>query len=129
MWHAARLIKDGGCVYLSMDTMHLKYPWPILNLKTMLLLSHYYPADDRPPKWQFRMEHFQISEALLQDNLEYEELQLEIFIDKVCKIAKETIPKDNPNPEKPQKIIDECKQAILEQRQSIRTISHKCKFT
>ena len=26
VWHTARLIKDGGCVDLSMDTLHLKYP-------------------------------------------------------------------------------------------------------
>ena len=26
VWHPARLIKEGGCVQLSMDTMHLKDP-------------------------------------------------------------------------------------------------------
>ena len=26
MWHPARLIKEGGCVDLSMDTLHLKDP-------------------------------------------------------------------------------------------------------
>ena len=26
VWHPARLIKEGGCVDLSMDTLHLKYP-------------------------------------------------------------------------------------------------------
>ena len=26
MWHPARLKKEGGCVDLSMDTLHLKYP-------------------------------------------------------------------------------------------------------
>ena len=26
VWHPARLIKEGGCVDLSMDTMHLKDP-------------------------------------------------------------------------------------------------------
>ena len=26
VWHPARLIKEGGCVVLSMHTLHLKYP-------------------------------------------------------------------------------------------------------
>ena len=26
VWHPAYLIKEGGCVDLSMDTLHLKYP-------------------------------------------------------------------------------------------------------
>ena len=26
VWHPARLIKEGVCVDLSMDTLHLKYP-------------------------------------------------------------------------------------------------------
>ena len=26
-WHPAHLIKEGGCVDLSMDTMHIKDPW------------------------------------------------------------------------------------------------------
>ena len=26
VWHPARLINEGGCVDLSMDTLHLKYP-------------------------------------------------------------------------------------------------------
>ena len=25
VWHPARLIKEGGCADLAMDTMHLKY--------------------------------------------------------------------------------------------------------
>ena len=25
VWHSARLIKEGGCVDQSMDTLHLKY--------------------------------------------------------------------------------------------------------
>ena len=43
--HPARLIKEGGCVYLSMDAMHLKDPLvlfgsegPVLTL-TLFLLS------------------------------------------------------------------------------------------
>ena len=27
VWHPACHIKEGGCVDLSMDTLHLKYPW------------------------------------------------------------------------------------------------------
>ena len=26
VWHPTRLIKEGGCVDMSMDTSHLKYP-------------------------------------------------------------------------------------------------------
>ena len=28
VWHPARIIKEGGCVHLSFDTMHLKDPLP-----------------------------------------------------------------------------------------------------
>ena len=39
LWHPVRLIKDGGCVDLSMDTMH---PKATLDLKALLLLSLFY---------------------------------------------------------------------------------------
>ena len=31
LWHPARLIKEGGCVDLCMDTMHLKDPLVLLG--------------------------------------------------------------------------------------------------
>ena len=39
VWHPARLIKEGGCVDLSVDTMHLKDPLILfLDLKALLFL-------------------------------------------------------------------------------------------
>ena len=54
-------------------------------------------------------------EAFHQDDLDGG-LHLESFIDKLCEIANQTIPKSNPNPKKPQKpwFSDKCKEAILE---------------
>ena len=46
-------------------------------------------------------------------------LHLETFIDKLCEIANQTIPKLNPNPKKPW-FSDECKEAILERKRSFR---------
>ena len=57
-------------------------------------------------------------EAFPRDDLDGG-LQLETFIDKLCKIANETIPKSNPNPKKPW-FSDECKEAILERKRSHR---------
>ena len=61
-------------------------------------------------------------EAFPQDDLDGS-LQLETFVDKLCEIANETlIPKSNPNPKKPQEpwFSDECKEAILERKRSLR---------
>ena len=76
----------------------------------IILKSHYHPPDDRPPK-----------EAFPREDLDGG-LQLETFIDQLCEIANETIPKSNPNPTKPQKpwFSDECKEAILERKRSLR---------
>ena len=38
VWHPARLIKEWGCVDLSMDTLHLDIPWSSLYQKALLLL-------------------------------------------------------------------------------------------
>ena len=86
----------------------------------IILESHYHPPDDRPPKCQFHKADWNLFkdlclEAFLQDDLDGG-LHLETFIDKLCKIANQTIPKSNPNPMKPQKpwFSDECKKVILE---------------
>ena len=73
----------------------------------IILESHYHPQDDRPPKWQFHKADWNLLkdlclEAFPQDDLDGG-LQLETFIDKLCEIANETIPKSNRNPKKPQK--------------------------
>ena len=62
-------------------------------------------------------------EAFPQDDFDGG-LQLETFIDKLCEIANETIPKSNPNPKKPQKpwFSDECKEAISERKRSLRVL-------
>ena len=40
VWHPVRLVKEGGCVDLSMGTRQLNYPlyWSSLDLKALLLL-------------------------------------------------------------------------------------------
>ena len=92
----------------------------------IILKSHYHPPDDRPPKWQFHKADWNLFknlclEAFPQDDLDGG-LQLETFIDQLCEIANETIPKSNPNPTKPQKpwFSGECKEAILERKRSLR---------
>ena len=92
----------------------------------IILKSHYHPPGNRPPKWQFHKADWNLFkdlclEAFPQDDLDGG-LQLETFIDKLCEIANETIPKSNPNPKKPQKpwFSDECKEAILERKRSLR---------
>ena len=62
-------------------------------------------------------------EGFHQDDLDGG-LHLETFIDKLCEIANQTIPKSNPNPKKPQNIwfSDECKEAILERKGSLRVL-------
>ena len=42
VWHPACLIKEGGYVDLSMDTLHLKIPWFSLDLNALLLLSLFF---------------------------------------------------------------------------------------
>ena len=37
VWHPARLIKEGGCVDLLMDTRHLKYPFVICGSEASAL--------------------------------------------------------------------------------------------
>ena len=90
----------------------------------IILISHYHPPDDRPPKWQFHKADWNLFkdlclEAFPQDDLDGS-LQLETFIDKLCEIANEI--KSNPNPKKPQKpwFSDECKEAIVEKKRSLR---------
>ena len=102
------------------DDLHGSEHFPII------LESHYHPQGDRSPKWQFHKadwNHFKYlcSEAFLQDSLDGG-LKLETFIDKLCEIANEIIPKSNPNPKKPQKpcFSDECKKAILNRKRSLR---------
>ena len=92
----------------------------------IILESHYHPPDDRPPKWQFHKADWNLFkdlclEAFLQDDLDGG-LHLETFIDKLCEIANQTIPKSNPNIKKPQKpwFSDECKEAISERKRSLR---------
>ena len=89
--------------------------------------SHYHPPDDRPPKWQFHKADWTLFkdlclEAFPQDDLDGG-LQLETFFDKLCEISNETIPKSNPNPKKAQKpwFSDECKEAILERKRSLKS--------
>ena len=92
----------------------------------IILESHYHPSDNRPPKWQFHKADWNLFkdlcfEAFHQDNLDGG-LQLETFIDKLSEIANKTIPKSNPNPNKPQNpwFSDECEEAILERKRSLR---------
>ena len=46
VWNSVRLIKGGGCVDLSMDTLHLKYPLVLFGSEgsaltlPLFLLSH-----------------------------------------------------------------------------------------
>ena len=101
------------------DNLHGSDHFPII------LESHYHPPDDRPPKWQFHKADWNLFKDVLegfhQDDLDGG-LHLETFIDKFYEIAKQTIPKSNPNPKKPQKpwFSDECKEAILERKRSLR---------
>ena len=94
----------------------------------IILESHYHPQDNRPPKWLFHKAAWNLIkdlclEAFLQNELD-RGLHLITFIDKLCEIANETIPKSNPNPKKPW-FSDECKKAILERKRSLRV----CKRT
>ena len=73
----------------------------------IILESHYHPQDDRPQKWQFHKADWNLFkdlclETFLQDDLDGG-LHQETFIDKLCEIANQTIPKLNPNPKKPEK--------------------------
>ena len=93
----------------------------------IILKSRYHPSHDRPPKWQFHKADWNIFkdlclEAFPQDDLDGS-LQLETFMDKLCEIANETIPKSNPNPKKPQKpwFSNEYKEAILERKRSLKS--------
>ena len=36
VWHPARLLKEGGCVDLSMDTLHLNYPLVLFGSEVCL---------------------------------------------------------------------------------------------
>ena len=60
-------------------------------------------------------------EAFHQEDLDGG-LHLETFIDKLCEIAHQAIPKLNPNPKKSHKpwFSDECREAILERKRSLR---------
>ena len=39
LWHPARLIKEWGCVDLSMNTVHLKVPLVLLGFEGSALIS------------------------------------------------------------------------------------------
>ena len=87
------------------------------------LENHYHPLDDRPLKWLFHRADWNLHrdlcmEVFLQDYLDGG-LQLQTFTDRLSEIAKETIPKCNPNSKKPW-FSDERKHTILDQRQSLR---------
>ena len=89
----------------------------------IILENHYHPLDDWPPKWLFHRADWNLHrdlcmEVYLQDYLDGG-LQLQTFTDRLSEIAKETIPKCNPNPKKPW-FSDERKHTILDQRQSLR---------
>ena len=46
-WHHARLIKEGGCVDLSMDTLHLKYPFVLFRSEGSALIFHLFLSSPR----------------------------------------------------------------------------------
>ena len=92
----------------------------------IILESHYHSPDNRPPKWQFHKADWNLFkelclEAFLQDNLE-DDLQLELFIDKLCEIANETIPKIKSQPQEATKanVSNECKQGNLDRKRCLR---------
>ena len=119
-------------IYLTMCSLFIDLTWRVeedlygSNHFPIILENHYHPADDRPPTWQFHKADWKLSrdlclEAFPQDDLDGG-IHLETFIDKLCEIANETIPKSNPNPKKPQKpwFSDECKQVILDRKRCLR---------
>ena len=109
-------------IYLTMcaPSLFMDYTWRVKedlhgsDHLTAILESHYHLPDDAPPKWQFNKADWNLFkdlclETVPQDNLK-DGLELATFIDNLCKIANEIIPKYIPNPKKPQKpwFSDEC---------------------
>ncbi len=94
----------------------------------IVLSNHFHPPDERVPKWQFHKANwteFQLccEQRLLPEDFKHSDTPLDTFMEIVCDIANDCIPKSSPNPKRPQKpwYSDECKEAVRNGRKALKT--------
>jgi hypothetical protein len=93
----------------------------------IVLSSHYSPPDERVPKWHFQKANWAKFESLCRQEITGDLLQdvedpIQTFTDTLYDVAKQCIPKSNPNPKKPEKpwFTEECKKAVKARKKALK---------